>query len=156
MKIVANNKKAYFNYFIEDKEESGIELLGWEVKSARAGKVSLVDSFVFFGREKGEKEGNIQAWLKNAHFSPFEHGVVKDQEVRRDRRLLLRRAQIEKFYRAVMTKGVTCVVTKLYFSKGGYLKAEIALARGKQLHDKKQVIKERDLNREAEREIRGK
>ena len=147
MKIIAQNKKAFHNYFIEDKLEAGVELQGWEVKSARAGNVSLLESFVFF--EKGE------AHIKNAHFAPFENGRVSEQESRRSRRLLLKRTQIDKFHKAVATQGITCVVTKLYFNNRGLLKAEVALARGKQNYDKKQVLKERDLQREAEREVRG-
>ena len=152
MKIIAQNKKAFHNYFILDNVEAGLELLGWEVKSARAGNVSLLESFVYFS---ADNNGNIQGHLKNSHFSTYEYGVVKNQEVRRDRRLLLTRHQIDKFHKAVATKGVTCVVTKLYFTKRGLLKADVALAKGKHTFDKKQVLKERDLQREAERQLRS-
>ena len=145
---IASNKKAFYNYFIEDKFEAGIELLGWEVKSARAAEVSLLDSFVFFA--KGE------AVLKNAHFAPYSKGSSAVEQIpRRDRRLLLRRSQIEKLHKAVQTKGVTCVVTRLYFNSRGLLKAEVAVARGKHTYDKKQVLKERDIKREAERQLKG-
>jgi len=147
VKTIASNKKAFFNYFIEDTIEAGLELQGWEVKSARAGNVNLAESFVMF------REG--EAWLKNSHFSNYEYGRTEEQNVRRDKKLLMNRSQIDKFHKAVTTKGITCVVTKLYFNKRGLLKAEVALARGKQLHDKKQVIKERDLKREAERELKN-
>ena len=153
MSLIASNKKAYHNYFIEDKIEAGVELQGWEVKSARAGNISLLDSFVFFC---GKESSTTEAILKNAHFSNYENGRVSEQEVRRNRKLLLNRHQIEKFHKAVSTKGMTCVVTKLYFNKRGLVKAEIALARGKQKHDKKQVLKEKDIQREIEREVRGK
>jgi SsrA-binding protein len=146
MKIIANNKKAFHDYFIEDKFEAGIELLGWEVKSARAANVSLTDSFVWFR--------DAECFLKNAHFGPYENGIVADQNPRRDRRLLLRRAQIEKLSAAVKTKGYTCVVTKLYLTPRGLIKAEIALARGKHTYDKKQTLKEKDIKRESEREVR--
>jgi len=146
MKIVAQNKKAYHNYFIDDKVESGLELLGWEVKSARANNLSLDESFVFF------KDG--EAFLKNAYFAPYENARLQDMDLRRDRRLLMRSAQIDKIHKAVATKGVTCVVTKLYFSGKGLLKAEVATARGKQLHDKRQTMKERDIKRETDREIK--
>jgi len=161
MSIIAQNKKAYHNYFIEDKVEAGVELQGWEVKSARLGNVSLLDSFVFFGGAStgsigGSGGKSVEAYIKNAHFANYENGRVQEQEVRRSRRLLLNRHQIDKLHKAVTTKGVTCVVTKLYFNKRGLVKAEIALARGKQAHDKKQVLKERDLKREVERELRNK
>ena len=147
MKLVAGNKKAHFDYFIEDKYEAGIELFGWEVKSARAGNVNLQDSFVFFK--------DTECWLKNSHFSPYEYGIVKDQDPRRDRKLLLNKAQINKLHASVKAKGYTCVATKIYFNKRGLVKVEIALAKGKHNYDKKQTIKERDLQREADREIKS-
>lgn len=146
MKIVANNRKAFHDYFIEDKVEAGLELQGWEVKSARASEVNLLDSFVWF--ENGE------AFLKNAHFAPYKDGIVAEQNTKRDRKLLLRRAQIEKLFARVKSKGYTCVVTKIYLSPRGLVKAEIALARGKANYDKKQTLKEKDLQREAEKEVR--
>ena len=161
MKIVASNKKAYHNYFILDTVEAGLELFGWEVKSARANKVSLLESFVYISqRDAGpntlrSSSAKTQAYLKNSHFANYEHGVVKEQDVRRSRKLLLNRHQIDKFHKAVATKGVTCIVTKVYFNKRGLLKAEVALAKGKQTFDKKQVLKERDLKRDAERDIKN-
>ena len=146
MKTIANNKKAFHDYFIEDKFEAGLELFGWEVKSARASEVNLLDSFVWFG--------NGEAFLKNAHFAPYKDGIVAEQNPRRDRKLLLRRAQIEKLHTHVKAKGYTCVVTKLYFNNRGLVKAEVALARGKHTYDKKQALKEKDLKREAENEIK--
>ena len=146
MKLIANNKKAFHDYFIEDKFEAGLELFGWEVKSARASEVNLADSFVWFQ--------NGEAFLKHAHFAPYKDGVVKEQNTKRDRKLLLKRAQIEKLYARVKTKGYTCVVTKVYFNPRGLVKAEVALARGKHTYDKKQTLKEKDLRREAEKEIK--
>lgn len=143
MKIIANNKKAFHNYFIDDRVEAGLELHGWEVKSARAGNISLAESFVFFR--------NGEAWLKNSQFSQYEYGRVGEQNPRRDRKLLMKRNEIEKFHKAVATKGVTCVCTKIYFNSRGFLKADVALARGKQLHDKRQTLKERDIERELKR-----
>jgi len=148
MKIVANNRKAFHDYFIEDKFEAGLELFGWEVKSARVSEINLLDSFVWF--TKGE------AFLKNAHFAPYKDGVVTEQNPRRDRKLLLKRAQIEKLHAKVKAKGNTCVVTKIYLSPRGLVKAEVALARGKHTYDKKQTLKEKDLKREAENEIKEK
>ena len=148
MKVVANNKKAFHDYFIEDKFEAGLELFGWEVKSARASEINLLDSFVWFS--------DGEAFLKNAHFSTYKDGVIAEQNPRRDRRLLLKRAQIEKLHTKVKAKGNTCVVTKIYLSPRGLVKAEVALARGKHTYDKKQSLKEKDLKREAENEIKQK
>jgi len=147
MKVIAQNKKAFHDYFIEDKFEAGLELFGWEVKSARAAEINLVDSFVWFS--------GGEAFLKNAHFAPYKDSAAA-QNPRRDRKLLLKRAQIEKLHTKVKAKGNTCVVTKIYLSPRGLVKAEIALARGKQTYDKKQTLKEKDLKREAENEIKEK
>lgn len=165
MKIVTENRKARFNYHLEDKMEAGVELFGWEVKSARLGAVNLAESFVRFQPKPQKvqtepskiKEGSVQprgaveAWIKNSHFSKYKNSPDRDQDPTRDRRLLLKRSQIEKLHKAVTTKGVTCIVTKLYFTNRGLLKAEIAIARGKQLHDKKQALKERDIERAMQR-----
>lgn len=121
-----------------------MELFGWEVKSARMGAVSLAESFVRF--VDGE------AFLKNAHFAKYKNSPDRDQDPTRNRRLLLKKNQIEKLHKAVASKGVTCICTKLYFTSRGLLKAEIALAKGKKLHDKKQTLKERDLDKAASRE----
>jgi len=148
MKIITNNKKAFHDYFIEDKFEAGLELFGWEVKSARASEINLVDSFVWFS--------NGEAFLKNSHFATFKDGVIAEQDPRRDRKLLLKKAQIEKLHSKVKAKGFTCVVTKIYLSPRGLVKAEVALARGKHTYDKKQTLKEKDLKRETENEIKSK
>ncbi|MCL2846976.1 MAG: SsrA-binding protein SmpB [Firmicutes bacterium] len=152
MKTIASNKKAYHNYFILDKFEAGIELLGWEVKSVRAQTINLGESFVYFQKNAVD---NYEAYLKNAHFSPYENSRLADQEPRRDRRLLLRRVQIDKIHKTVATRGTTCVVTKIYLTGRGLIKAEVAIARGKQNYDKKQVLRERDIMREKEREVKS-
>ena len=139
-KVVTENRKARFDYFIEDKFEAGLELLGWEVKSARAASVNLADSFVFV------KDGS--AWLKNAHFSPFAFGDVKTQETRRDRRLLLNKSEINKIHKGVKSGGYTCVATKIYLTKRGLVKVEIALAKGKKNYDKRATEKERAIIKE--------
>jgi len=151
MSTVAQNKKAYHNYFVEDKIEVGVELFGWEVKSARVGTVNLGESFVYFEQNDG---GRVEAFLKNSHFSKYKYSREEEQEERRSRRLLMKRTQIDKFHKVVMSNGVTCVATKLYFNSRGLVKCEIGLARGKQNYDKRQVLKERDINREAERSIK--
>ena len=137
---VDTNRKAHHDFFIEDKFTAGIELQGWEVKSARAGTVNLRDSFVQF------VEG--QAWLKNAHFSPYEYGIFENQETNRTRRLLLNKSEIAKITVAVKTKGYTCVATKIYFNEHGRVKVDIAVAKGKHTYDKRQALKERDIARE--------
>ena len=145
MKLITSNRKAFHDYFIEDKYEAGLELEGWEVKSARAAEINLADSFVFI------RDG--ECWLKNVHFAPYKDGRLEEQNTKRDRKLLLKKAQIEKLHTQVKAKGYTCVVTKIYFNARGLVKAEIALAKGKQNYDKKQALREKDLKREAERAI---
>jgi len=156
MKTVTDNRKARFDYYIEDKFEAGIELFGWEVKSARAGNVNLQDSFVYFGNKTADgRRQTAECFLKNSHFSPYEYGDVKMQETRRNRRLLLNRSQINKLSTAVKTKGYTCVATKIYFNNQGRAKVEIALAKGKHNYDKKKVLKEKDIARETARRLRS-
>jgi SsrA-binding protein len=150
MKIISDNRKAYHNFFIEDKFEAGIELFGWEVKSARAGNVNLHESFVFFERKKD----TTTAFLKNAHFPQYEFADIKTQEERRDRRLLLNKSEIEKLSYAVLAKGLSCVPTKIYFNERGRVKVEIAMAKGKHKFDKKNALRDRDISRAAEREAR--
>jgi SsrA-binding protein len=145
MKILSANRKAHFNYFIKDKFEAGIALEGWEVKSARNGKISLDESFVHL---EGEPK---QAVLKNSFFANYEDGDIKSQNTKRNRKLLLHKSEIEKIAKAVLIKGNSCVVTKIYLNSGGIIKAEIAVATGKHTYDKKQVLKERDIARETKK-----
>ena len=143
--IVAN-KKARHDFFIEDSLEAGIALTGWEVKALRAGRVQLVDSYVIF------KDG--EAWLLGALITPLQsastHFVTDPQ---RTRKLLMQKRQLARLIGAVQQKGYTCVCLKLYW-KNHLVKAEIALAKGKQLHDKRDTDKERDWNREKQRVMR--
>ena len=143
MQPITDNRKARFDYHIQDKFEAGISLQGWEVKSARAGNVSLAESFVFVR--------NGSAFLKNAHFAPYEYGNVKNQDPKRDRRLLLHDTEITKLVKGKDVKGYTLIATRMYFNSRGLLKVEVALAKGKKNYDKKQTLKERDLDREASR-----
>jgi SsrA-binding protein len=145
MKILADNRKAHFNYFIKDKFEAGLVLQGWEVKSARAGKISLDDSFVHL---EGDPR---QAVLKNSFFANYKDGDIKTQVEKRNRKLLLHKSEIEKIAKAVLIKGNACVITKVYLNTGGIIKAEIAIATGKHTYDKKQVLKERDIARETKK-----
>ncbi|WP_027858970.1 SsrA-binding protein SmpB [Marinobacterium jannaschii] len=142
------NKKARHEYHIQDKFEAGLVLTGWEVKSLREGRAQLIDSYVIF--EGGE------AWLVGAHFTPLKtacHYVVADPL--RDRKLLLHKQQIDRLVNATQAKGHTCVALALYW-KQGRVKCEIALVKGKQLHDKRETEKERDWNRQKQRILAAK
>ncbi|MDR3186077.1 MAG: SsrA-binding protein SmpB [Christensenellaceae bacterium] len=144
-KIIATNKKAYHEYFIIDTYEAGIELVGSEVKSARLGNVNLRDCYAIIK--------NHEMLLLNAHFSPYKMGSSFNPEPTRTRRLLMHSSEILKIHSKVSQKGFTLVVTKLYF-KDSLLKAEVALAKGKDTVDKRRVIHERDVKREADRTIK--
>lgn len=145
IKQVTVNKKAYFDYEIIETFEAGIELSGAEVKSIKLGKMTLLDSFCFV--QHGE------LYLKNAHIAPYEKGSHYNLEERRDRKLLLHKKEIERLIGKIKEKGFTLVPLKIYF-KGRFIKAEIGLGKGKHTFDKKRVIKEKDLKRDAEREIK--
>ena len=139
-KLIASNRKAYHDYFILQKFEAGIALTGTEVKSLREGKAQLKDSYVHF--ENGE------AFLFDAHISPYSHGNRENHDPERRRKLLLHRNEIDKLFGQVMEKGLTIVPLRLYF-KGGKVKAEIAVVRGKKLYDKRAAEKKREMDREA-------
>ena len=147
MKVIAENRSARFNYFLHDTFEAGLSLQGWEVKSARAGHVTITESFIQLELASG------QVWLKNAYFAPYQNGVVAEQDTRRNRQLLLHQAEIAKIAKAITVKGNTCVPLKVYWTERGFLKIQIAIATGKNVVDKKQTLKERDLQREAARTI---
>ena len=139
-KLIASNKKAFHDYFILQKAEAGVALTGTEVKSLRDGKANIKDSYVIF------KDG--EAFLFNAHISPYSHGNLQNHEPERNRKLLLHRREIEKLREQVVEKGLTVVPLRLYF-KGGKVKVEIAVVRGKKLYDKRETEKKRELDREA-------
>jgi SsrA-binding protein len=139
-KLIASNKKAYHDYFVLQKFEAGIALTGTEVKSLRDGKANLKDSYVNF--EKGE------AYLYSAHISPYTHGNRENHDPERRRKLLLHRNELEKLFAQLVEKGLTIVPLRLYFKKGR-VKVEIAVVRGKKLYDKRETIKNRELDREA-------
>lgn len=137
------NKRARHEYHIEDKIEAGVALVGWEVKSLREGRAQLVDSYVMF------KDG--EAWLVAANMTPLKQASTHYvTEPRRDRKLLLHRRQISNLSYAVEAKGYSCVALALYW-KESHVKCEIALVRGKQLHDKRATEKEKDWNRQKQR-----
>lgn len=145
MKIVAKNKKAYFNYFIQDTFEAGLVLQGCEVKSIRASHVSLTDSFISI--IDGE------AFLKNAYIKPYEKTTSFIPNPRKERKLLLNKKEILKLSRLTLEKGYSIVPTKMYFKKS-LVKLEIAVAKGKHLYDKKRVLAERDKKIAMERELK--
>ena len=144
-KLQANNKKAYFDYFIEDKWEAGIALYGTEVKSIRAGKVSIKESYIKI--EKGE------VYIYNMHISPYEKGNIFNRDPIRVRKLLLHRGEINKIEGKVSEKGYTLVPLQVYI-KGGLCKVEIGLGKGKKLYDKRDSIAKKDVRRENEREFK--
>lgn len=145
IKIIATNKKAYFDYFIDETYEAGVELLGSEVKSVRLGHVNLKDGYCVI------KDGEI--FMINVHISPYEKGSFFNADPRRMRKLLLRRPEINRLRGKVEQKGFTLVPTKIYF-KRGLIKIEVGLARGKELHDKRKTIAERDSKRQIERTLK--
>ena len=147
IKLIANNKKAFFDYFIDDTYEAGIALVGTEVKSLRMGKCSLKESFIRI--EHGE------VFVYNMHISPYEKGNIFNKDPLRVRKLLLHRYEINKLMGKVAEKGYTVVPLKVYL-KDSRVKMEIGPARGKKLYDKRETIAKKDQKREAEREFRVK
>ena len=143
-KTIATNKKAYHDYFIEDTFEAGIVLTGSEVKSARLGQVNLKDSYAVI------KNGELL--LLGLHISPYEKGSFFNPDARRTRKLLMHKKEIQKLKQKTEQKGYTIVVTKLYF-KQALLKAEVALARGKELHDKRETLKRRQQEMDIKRAL---
>ena len=146
-KLVANNKKAYHDYFIEDKYESGISLHGTEVKSLRMGKCSIKESFIRI--ENGE------VFIYGMHISPYEKGNIFNKDPLRVRKLLLHKNEINKMMGKIAEKGYTLVPLQVYF-KGSLAKIEIGLAKGKKLYDKRQDIAKKDQRRDAEKEFKVK
>lgn len=145
-KLISDNRQARFLYEIMETFEAGIELVGTEVKSIRAGKVNLRDGFAHV--RKGE------VWLMNVHISPLSNvGQAFNHEPRRKRRLLLHKKEISRLIGKTEQKGLTLVPTKLY-AKRGWMKVEIALARGKKLHDKREAVKERQDKRDMQRAMK--
>ncbi len=147
-KLVANNKKARFDYFIEDTYEAGITLAGTEVKSLRMGKCSIKESFI-----RIDSKGEVMIY--GMHISPYEKGNIFNKDPLRVRKLLLHRSQINKLAGALAQKGYTLVPLQVYF-RGSLAKVEIGLARGKKLYDKREDIAKKDQRREAEKEFKVK
>ena len=145
VKLIANNKKAYHDYFIEDKYEAGISLAGTEVKSLRQGKCSIKESFIRI--EKGE------VFIYSMHVTPYEKGNIFNKDPLRVKKLLLHKYEINKIAGKIAEKGYTLVPLQVYF-RGSLVKVEIGLAKGKKLYDKRQDIAKKDQKREAEREFK--
>ena len=146
IKLVANNKKAYHDYFIEEKYEAGIELFGTEVKSIRQGKCSIKEAYVTID--------NGEAFVDGMNISPYEKGNIFNREPLRRKRLLLHKREIMKLAGQVQAKGYTLMPLQVYF-KNGRVKIEIGLARGKKLYDKRDDLKKKAMKRETERDFRN-
>ena len=145
MKIIANNKKAYHNFFVSDLLEAGIELKGREIKSVANGKVSLSDSFVTIK--------NGEAYLRNCYIAPTDNSNPNDSDCKRTRKLLLHKEEILKLEKKTQEKGYSIVPTKIYMIKGK-AKVEIGLGKGKKLYDKRQTLKDRAVRREIDRAVK--
>jgi SsrA-binding protein len=145
IKIITENRKARYDYHLEEFYEAGLSLLGTEVKSLREGRANLTEAYCDV--EKGE------IWLLGAHISPYPHGGYTNHEPRRPRKLLLKKRELKRLIGRIVERGYTLIPTKLYFRRG-WAKVEVALARGKKAPDKREVIKRRDQQREMERAIK--
>lgn len=146
IKPIAQNRKAWHDYFIEDKIECGIALVGTEVKSLRGGKVNLRDSFA--------RVKNGEVFITGMHISPYEQGNIYNRDPFRERKLLLHKSEIRKLQEATAQDGMSLIPLSLYF-KEGRVKLELGVAKGKKLYDKRHAIAERDAKRDADRAKRG-
>lgn len=140
IKIVSTNKKARFEFFILETFEAGLVLKGTEIKSVRSGQISLQEAYV--------RTNGAEIWLIGAHIAPYEHASAFQHDPKRDRKLLMHKKEIRKLYDEVRIKGMTLVPIRVYL-KGGRAKLEIGLAKGKKQYDKRESIKERDVERES-------
>ena len=144
-KLIANNKKAYHEYFLEEKYEAGIALHGTEVQSLRMGKCSIKEAFI--------KIENDEVIIYQMHISPYEKGNIFNRDPLRPKKLLMHKAEINKLKAKIAEKGYTLVPVEVYF-KGSLVKVQIALAKGKKLYDKRADIAKKDMRREAERDFK--
>lgn len=145
-KIIATNRKAKFEYFLLDNFEAGLVLLGSEIKSIRARKVSIAEAYV-------QISGN-EAWLVNCHIAPYDPASRQNHDPKRKRKLLLNKREIRKIWEGIQQKGLTIIPTELYL-KDGLAKVNIALAKGKKLYDKRHDIAKKDMKREMDRAFKG-
>lgn len=146
-KIIAKNPTAYHNYEIIEKMEAGIVLTGTEIKSIRAGKVNLKDSYASIQK-------NGEAFVYGIHISPYEHGNINNKDPLRDRKLLLNRNEINKLVGLIQQKGFSLIPISLYFS-GNFVKLELGIGKGKKLFDKREDIKKKDAQRDIERTLKN-
>ena len=146
-KLIANNKKAWHDYFIEEKYEAGIELVGTEVKSVRQGHCSIKEAFI-----RIDKNNEVQIY--GMHINPYEKGNIFNKDPLRVRKLLLHKKEILKIFGKMKEQGITVVPLQVYFS-GSLVKIEIGLAKGKKLYDKRETIAKKDQKREAQREFKA-
>jgi len=144
-RVVAENRKARHEYFIIESLEVGIQLTGTEIKSIRAGKVNMTDSYA--------QISNGETWLHNMHIAEYEHGNRYNHEPKRSRKLLIHKKEIKKFSDIIKQQGLTLIPLKLYF-KGNWLKCELGLCKGKKLYDKRESLKNKETNREIERALK--
>ena len=140
------NRSAYHEYFIDDKYEAGIALLGTEVKSLRAGRASFNDSFCVIHKS--------EIWIRNLHIAEYSHGTVNNHDPVRERKLLLQKREIKKIEAKLKEKGYTIVPLRIYFNDKNLVKIEIGLAKGKKLHDKRETLRQKDAEREMKRYVR--
>lgn len=145
-KVVATNRKAFHDYFIEERFEAGITLQGTEVKSLREGRVNLQDSYA--------SVRGTEVFLHQCHISPYSHGNIMNHDPTRVRKLLLHKTEIHKLLGKTQQKGLTLIPLRIYFSKRGYAKVELGLAKGKKLYDRRETIKAREAGREVQRAIK--
>lgn len=141
-----NNRQAYYNYFIEDKYNAGIVLLGTEVKSIREGKVSFNDAFCMF--EKNE------LWVRGLYIAEYSHGTVNNHIAVHDRKLLLNKRELRKLQNKLKDKGLTIVPLRVFLNENNFVKIEIGLAKGKKNYDKRETIKQRDTEKEMKRYLK--
>jgi SsrA-binding protein len=141
-----SNRSAYHEYFIEDKYVAGLVLAGTEVKALRAGKASFNDAYCFF--HKGE------LWIKSLHISEYSHGTSNNHDPVQERKLLLQKKELRKLENKMKEKGHTLIPLKIFFTEKGFAKIEIGLGKGKKLHDKRETIKDRDVQREIKRYLK--
>ena len=145
-KVVATNRKAFHDYFIEEKFEAGIVLQGTEVKSLREGRVNLQDSYA--------SVRDNEVYLHNCHVSPYSHGNIMNHDPTRVRKLLLHKTEINRLQGKTQQKGLTLIPLRIYFSQRGHAKVELGLAKGKKLYDRRESIKAREAGREVQRAIK--
>lgn len=146
MKIISNNKKAYYDYFVENKLEAGIVLVGTEVKSLRAGKASIKEAYIDFK--------NMEVFIRGLNISPYEYGNIYNLEPTRIRKLLLHKSEIHKLYKVRQQDGYTIIPLSIYFDNNSKVKVELGICKGKKNYDKRQTIAKRDSDLKIKRYLK--